>query len=122
MKSMVRDGPAGEWGASWRATQSIAPTEKPEVTSPPTQGWASYFASSILGTGERPYHDGDELEPEAVDGVRTDPAGGVGVGVDFGGGENGWKDVRVETVECEIPIKVWPGNTAFKASDVVFTV
>lgn len=31
-------------------------------------------------------------------------------------------DVRLETVECEVPVRVWPGNTAFKAADVVFDV
>ncbi len=122
MKSMVRDGMAGEWGASWWATQSIAPLEKPAPTAPQNQGWASYIASSLLGSAERPYHDGDEAEPDTVDGIKADPGGGVGVGVDFGGGDEGWKAVKVETVECEVPIKVWPGNTAFKASDVVFTV
>ena len=37
-------------------------------------------------------------------------------------GEEDWKEVRVEMVECEVPIKVWPGNTAFKATEVVFEV
>jgi hypothetical protein len=39
-----------------------------------------------------------------------------------GGGEEGWTAVKVETVECEVPIRVWPGNTAFKAMEVVFDV
>lgn len=46
----------------------------------------------------------------------------MGVGVNFGGGDEGWKDVRLETVECEVLIKVWPGNTTFKATDIVFDV
>ncbi|KAK0434585.1 Rgp1-domain-containing protein [Armillaria borealis] len=124
MKSLVRDGPEGEWGASWWATKSIAPMEKPvvPVRPPQPQGWAAYLAASILGTGESEYHDGDEEEVEVIDGIKADPGGGVGVGVDFGGGREGWKAVKVETVECEVPVKVWPGNTAFKALDVVFTV
>lgn len=36
--------------------------------------------------------------------------------------EEDWKEVKVEMVECEVPIKVWPGNTAFKATEVVFEV
>ncbi|TDL22371.1 Rgp1-domain-containing protein [Rickenella mellea] len=40
--------------------------------------------------------------------------------VDFGGGEEGWEDVKVETVECEVPISVWPGNTAYCPLEVVF--
>ena len=49
-------------------------------------------------------------------------AGGVGQGVNFGSGEEGWTEVKVETVECEVPVRVWPGNTAFRAADVVFDV
>ena len=124
MKNMVRDGPAGEWGASWCPTQSIAPMERPTASdrSTQSQGWASYLASSILGSGEIRYPEGGVGEEDVVDGIKADPVGGVGVGVDFGGGKDGWRTVRVETVECEVPIKVWPGNTAFKATDVVFGV
>jgi RAB6A-GEF complex partner protein 2 len=80
---------------------------------------SSTFASSnpsITGLGAVP------TEPEVYDGVKTDFAGGVGVGVDFEGGKVGWTEVRVETVECEVPLRVWPGNTAFRALDVVFDV
>lgn len=33
-----------------------------------------------------------------------------------------WRSVPVETVEVEVPIQVWPGNTKFKSVDVVFDV
>ncbi|RDB27414.1 hypothetical protein Hypma_004304 [Hypsizygus marmoreus] len=135
IKHLVRDGPRGEWGSAWRAPSGIAPLEKPvksqapvPQTPPPStpKSWVAFFASSFLGTGEREYHDGDEQETEdeegVYDGVKPDMAGGVGVGVNFGGGEEGWKDVKLETVECEVPIKLWPGNTAFKAADIVFDV
>lgn len=133
LKSLVRDGPRGEWGSSWKATSSIAPLVKPssesELPQSPTssRSWASMIASSLLGSDERRYHDGDEVddddEEEGVyDGIKADPDGGVGTGVNFGGGEIGWKDVKIETVECEVPIKVWPGNTVFKPVDVVFEV
>lgn len=133
MKNLVRDGPRGEWGSSWRAPSSVAPLENPPAQSPATpqppqsQSWASFFTSSWLGpSSEREYHDGDEDtvddEDGVYDGIKADKAGGVGIGVNFGGGEEGWKNVRLETVECEVPIKVWPGNTAFKAIDVVFDV
>lgn len=65
---------------------------------------------------------GDGMEGEGYDGIIPDLAGGVGVGVDYAGGEDGWRDVKLETVECEVPVKVYPGNTAFKALDVVFDV
>lgn len=42
--------------------------------------------------------------------------------VDIGGGESGWGELRVETVECEVPVSVWPGNTAFRPVEVVFDV
>ncbi|KAF8972454.1 Rgp1-domain-containing protein [Flammula alnicola] len=143
-KSLVRDGPRGEWGSSWRATPSNAPMEKPNVkaeaarqqqqsslSSPRT--WSRFLVSSILygnlGEGtEREYHDGDIMEDEdgdgegGYDGIIPDLAGGVGTGVDYAGGEEGWRDVKLETVECEVPVKVFPGNTAFKALDVVFDV
>jgi RAB6A-GEF complex partner protein 2 len=150
VKQMVRDGPRGEWGSSWRAPSGIAPMEKPEKVRPvqlslqekkqnARQSWAAFFTSSIIGaSSERAFHDGDEgIDDEGngdddgdgegeddgvYDGIKPDRAGGVGVGVNFGGGEEGWRDVKLETVECEVPIKLWPGNTAFKAVDVVFDV
>ena len=154
-KALIRDGPRGEWGSSWRATPTNAPMEKPnlkaetsarqqqqQLFSPRT--WSKFLVSSILygnaGEGtEREYHDGDTLGmgddddggggglggsgvDDGYDGIVPDMAGGVGVGVDYAGGEEGWKDVRLETVECEVPVKVFPGNTAFRAVDVVFDV
>ena len=120
-----------------------------QTTSP--RSWSQFFVSSILYGGandqtEREYHDGDVLGSddghgdgpgddgglgrlvrggvvgEEYDGIIPDLAGGVGVGVDYAGGEEGWRDVKLETVECEVPVKVFPGNTAFKALDVVFDV
>jgi RAB6A-GEF complex partner protein 2 len=115
MKHLVRDGPKGEWGSSWKATRGIAPMERP-VQEPGTripaasQSWTSFFATAFLGVEEADNTEGAETE------------GQMGIETDYGGGEDGWVDVRVETVECEVPIKVWPGNTAFKAMDVVFDV
>lgn len=130
MKNLARDGPRGEWGSSWRAPSWIAPMEKPQTIQVQTpaapRSWAAFFAAPFLGSSERGYHDGDEeddIEDDGVyDGIKADRGGGVGAGVNFSGGEEGWKEVRLETVECEVPIKVWPGNTAFKAVDVVFDV
>ena len=58
-------------------------------------------------------HDGDVLT--------DDEDGGE---VDLGAGEEdeGWREIAVETVECEVPVMVWPGNTAFRPEDVVFDV
>jgi hypothetical protein len=114
MKSLVRDGWRGEWGSSWKAGGSIAPMERALEQTPypspngSTQSknlsWSAFFVSSFLGS--------DEKEAEA----------GRSVGGDHDGGEDGWREADVETVECEVPIRVWPGNTAFKAMEVVFEV
>ena len=152
-KSLVREGPRGEWGSSWGATAGISPMEKPDLkavaaaqrqqqqqqrqfqmTSP--RAWSQYIVTSILygntdPASEREYHDGDAISDDEedgqegeyeYDGIIPDLGGGVGVGVDYGNGEEGWRDVKVEMVECEVPVRVFPGNTAFKALDVVFDV
>jgi hypothetical protein len=103
--------------------------------------WSQYLVSSFLWRSI----EGDEIASEVdtlesvrsidkasdisrgsssfeYDGIVPDMAGGVGTGVDYLGGEEGWREVRLETVECEVPIKVFPGNTAFRALDVVFDV
>lgn len=110
LKTLVPDGPSGEWGISWRGAPLISPLEQindATIVGAPNglRSWASYLASPFTGAGTERYHDGDELDEE-----------------DEREGEEEWSTVKVETVECEVPIKVWPGNTAFKASDVVFNV
>lgn len=107
LKQLAQDGPAGEWGTPYKAYPSIAPKERPQKDEQLGQSssiWAQLFMTSFLGTGERNYHDGDEEDE------------------DESNAEDEWKEVKVETVECEVPINVWPGNTAFKAMDVVFGV
>lgn len=138
-KHLIRDGPRGEWGSAWRPTRGIAPLQNidrrkaaiaarqapPQATPQTPRGWAAYFISSVLTPGEREYHDGDE-EPDDEDDYDEFDAYGHGVAVDesgevdIGGGEKGWEELRVETVECEVPIRVWPGNTAFKPLEVTF--
>ncbi|KJA20825.1 hypothetical protein HYPSUDRAFT_68151 [Hypholoma sublateritium FD-334 SS-4] len=147
-KSLVRDGPRGEWGSSWRATPGHAPLVKPDLRaeaaiarqqqqkqqslgSPRT--WSRFIMSSLIygnvsEATEREYHDGDIMDSddegysEGYDGIIPDLGGGVGRGVDYAGGDEGWRDVKAETVECEVPVRIFPGNTAFKALDVVFDV
>ncbi|KAI1789190.1 Rgp1-domain-containing protein [Ganoderma leucocontextum] len=128
-RHLVRDGRRGQWGSSWKAAQTIAPLERPAPpsssgpTTPNVNGepapapastalsWVSYLASSLLGPSNTGYHDGDE-DLEDADGEDGDDVGP----------EEAWRDVKVEMVECEVPVKVWPGNTAFKATEVVFDV
>ncbi|KAI0935775.1 hypothetical protein AcV5_004100 [Taiwanofungus camphoratus] len=124
LRHLVKDGPKGEWGASWKAARSIAPMERPDLraqsdpgdgeqipASPGTaRSWLSFFAAPLMGPATG-YHDGDEDAEDSDDG---------GTGAE--GSEEDWRDVKAEMVECEVPIKVWPGNTAFKATEVVFDV
>ncbi|KIL62218.1 hypothetical protein M378DRAFT_129177 [Amanita muscaria Koide BX008] len=122
IKGMVRDGPRGEWGSSWRASESVAPLQKMDhqeariKDSSSGRGWAWYLASTILGvpsTEEETLSDSDEY-----DGIKADLGGGVGRGVRYGGGESGWKAMATEVVECTVPVSVWAGNTAFKAVNI----
>ncbi|KAI0809293.1 Rgp1-domain-containing protein [Irpex lacteus] len=119
LKNLIVEGPRGEWGTTWTAARTIAPSERPSPTlsngdlSPntprPTQSWTSFLTSTFLGSTEPVdrYHDGDEdIDEEERERDQ----------------EEDWKEVKVEMVECEVPIKVWPGNTAFKATEVVFEV
>ena len=144
VKQLVRDGPRGEWGSSWVPTRGIAPLEHPEAGPVPAEApgagakarvggegraaagktsWAAFFASAFLGPSEGGFHDGDEGSDGGGDAEGDGDGDGVGDGeVDLGAGEEGWRAVRVETVECEVPVKVWPGNTAFRAMEVVFDV
>ncbi|KAL4244581.1 Reduced growth phenotype protein 1 [Abortiporus biennis] len=128
LRNMVRDGPGGEWGSSWKASSSIAPMERrdpkatqiePEQVQSPSSaiGWVSYFANALIGSTENGYHDGDEeIEEDATPTATPDEE------LAMWGTEEEWRDVKVEMVECEVPIKVWPGNTAFKATEVIFDV
>ncbi|KAJ6495574.1 Rgp1-domain-containing protein [Mycena vitilis] len=140
-------GGRGAWGSAWRAPDRLGVLER--VPPPPPQspqhptspeksaGWGAFLAASFLGGTERGYHDGDDLDEDDLaqesanareeevygyDGVKSDLAGGVGVGVRYGGRDEGWSEVKVEMVECVVPVRVWAGNTAFRAGDVVFDV
>jgi len=129
LKSMVKDGARGEWGTSWKAAGTISPMERmdpkasphtrphqePPIQSPNSaKSWMSYFASALIGATEHGYHDGDEdIESDSLPEDEE---------LDMWGNDEEWSGVKVEMVECEVPIKVWPGNTAFKATEVVFDV
>jgi RAB6A-GEF complex partner protein 2 len=109
MRQLACDGPPGEWGSAWRAPSSLAPRARPtpearakENAQVRTQSWGAW-AASFLGAPEE-----ETMEGADADGI--------------GGGEEEWRDVLVERVECEVPVRVWPANTAFKAAEVVFDV
>ena len=128
VRGLVREGARGQWGSTWVATDSLAPLERPskkaaelllppgspkaQAPAPQTRSWMSLLTSALLGMSEGGFHDGDE-------GPTDEDADGE---VDLGAGEEGWREVAVETVECEVPVTVWPGNTAFRPENVVFDV
>lgn len=100
------------------------------------KGWASYF-SNLLIPREREYHDGDEASSDSdsnsdfnVDEARGGDEdeetrtirGPYDPGVDLGCGTRGWAELRTETVECAVPVRVLPGNTAFRPMEVVFDI
>ncbi|KAH9964582.1 Rgp1-domain-containing protein [Russula dissimulans] len=146
VRGLAREGHRGQWGSAWIGGDSLAPRERPPpprvadpplepsspslspslsssqlptaqrqtATSPQTRSWAALFASTFLGMSEGGFHDGDE--------AATDDDADANGEVDLGGGEEGWRELAVETVECEVPVTVWPGNTAFRPEDVVFDV
>lgn len=143
-RTLNRDGPRGDWGSSWVATPGFAPLEKLDDNSTPhkhqissPKSWSYSFVSSLFGRSSEidtmetgPDDDGSALLEKLrtstnsveYDGIIPDPAGGVGEGVNYLWDEDGWREIKLETVECEVPIKVFPSNTAFKALDVVFDV
>ena len=94
MRSMVRDGPKGEWGTSWRAGDSLAPLRliENESKSAGGGGWTSMF----LG-GSSAAEEGNE---------------------DVGRGH--WREVELHTVECEVDVVVFPGATAFRPVESTF--
>jgi hypothetical protein len=36
------------------------------------------------------------------------------------GKESEWQEIGLEVIECVVPIKVWPGNTAFRPNEIEF--
>jgi RAB6A-GEF complex partner protein 2 len=135
VRGMVREGPRGHWGSTWIPTDSLAPLERerpppapaekpassPLPTSPAqTRSWASLLASAFLGVSDGEGEGGEGGDEALTDEDDADEGGGE---VDFGAGEEEeWREIAVETVECEVPVMVWPGNTAFRPEDVVFDV
>lgn len=149
VKGLVREGPRGEWGSSWVPTrnagglQRMLPPPGPgkeagEAAGGKPQGharsktWGEFFSNAFLGPTENAYHDGDDADldsesnedgDESFDSDEEERRAGRGKEVDLGGGKDVlWSEIGVEMVECEVPVKVWPGNTAFRAMDVVFDV
>jgi hypothetical protein len=87
----MRDGLGNEWGEAWRAVGELAPLGPitDSNSSAGTEGWGAFFGR---WTGEE---DAGEGETEA---------------------EEKWMKLKLETLECELPINVFPGSTAYQPS------
>lgn len=63
----------------------------------------------------------EEEEHEDANGVvgrsSANDVRGAGLGR---GSRSQWKPLEVHTVECEVPVSVWPGATAFRPRESVF--
>lgn len=111
VKAMMRDGSPGEWGRGWRAREELVPMERrvplmssPATPTPPSSRlgvWTAMMNPFLTGS----YHDADEGEDS-----------------DSESESSGWAEMGIETIECVVPVRVYPGNTAFRALEVVFEV
>ncbi|KAF8741646.1 Rgp1 protein, partial [Rhizoctonia solani] len=83
------DGPGNDWGEAWKASGDPAPLGPIDPKAPPatTEGWGSFFRG-WTGDEEPANQESDE----------------------------GWARLRPETIECELPIAVFPGSTAYQPS------
>ena len=107
VRGLVRDGPAGEWGMSWRASESLAPMERvrpPPLNPQPLKTSSSWTAAIFNAFASATYHDADEEDDDDEE------------------DDGEWAEMRAETVECLVPIRIFAGNTAFRAMEVMFEV
>ncbi|KZS90366.1 Rgp1-domain-containing protein [Sistotremastrum niveocremeum HHB9708] len=151
IRMLDRDGKEGLWGSSYTACTEITPLERiskdAQSNGVEAQGWISYLTSPFLGSGsqETRYHDGDvdtsssppqSPRPSSTSEEEEDAASsrswvrqkwkGKGkegeLESDGLGSPKDWRRMKTEMVECEVGLQVWPGNTAFRATEVTFEV
>lgn len=98
MRNVQPDGQPGEWGVSFRAGDTLAPFTRVVASSTVVEQpatWSSMLSSPFTGSTPRP-----ESQDEEDEGI--------------------WREVRLDMVECEVPIKVWPGATLFRPVESFF--
>lgn len=140
IQGLRRIGERGEWGSVYEPLPGLLCRRPPMPPVPPPSvrtstdsvnsggggGWTGWLTSALFTSSERTYHDGDldedegerqEKATESTDGGEREDDEDSEVDDD-----DGWEEMRTEVVECEVPVRVWPGNTAFRAMDVVFDV
>ncbi|GJJ07832.1 hypothetical protein Clacol_002037 [Clathrus columnatus] len=126
-----------EWGKSWKTVapmERIVPTKHTTIpsrtdaaptglgfTSTASKGlsaWVGILNAIAAGT----YHDADE---ESEDDVSEGKDGGRKSDHprdEDAEEEEEWVQMNAETVECLIPLLVYPGNTAYRPVEVIFEV
>ena len=97
----------GDGGVEWRIRLAFL------VTSPSRHGERGGEARSVLVSA----NEGDNRFYEATPSLAP-----IEVGVGGAGREMTEEEMGTETVECEIPIKVLPGNTALKVRPSVYII
>ncbi|KIJ45183.1 hypothetical protein M422DRAFT_67326 [Sphaerobolus stellatus SS14] len=114
VRTMEKDGSPGEWGRGFRAPEGLAPVERvpaQEVHLKATTGATStargWLSALFNGIAAGTYHDGDVEEDEEEEKKKEEAEDGTR-----------WAEMAVETVECLVPLRVYPGNTAFRAQEV----
>ncbi|KAG8905565.1 hypothetical protein FRB99_008670 [Tulasnella sp. 403] len=100
MRHLIRDGAGGEWGTSWKATPSLAP-----LTRTRTSGVATSRPPSSPVTAP----SGWSFFSRSVDHATEKDI-------------EGWHECPTETIECEVGITVWPGNTLYRPATLDFEV
>lgn len=90
-RHVVRDGLGNEWGEAWRAGElaPVGPASSKSAVASGGGGWGSFF---VGWTGEDESIEGEEKQDE----------------------EEKWVKLNLETLECELPITVFPGSTAYQ--------
>jgi hypothetical protein len=88
VRYVVRDA-GNDWGVAWRAVSELAPLgpADPRAANSGGEGWGSFFGR---WTGDE--EGGQEKQEEE------------------------WVKLKPETIECELPITVFPGSTAYQPS------
>lgn len=90
-RHVVRDGLGNEWGEAWRAGElaPVGPVSSSSAVASGGGGWSAFFGG---WTGEEEPTEGGVKEDE----------------------EDKWVKLKLETLECELPITVFPGSTAYQ--------
>ncbi|KZT58546.1 Rgp1-domain-containing protein [Calocera cornea HHB12733] len=95
-RHLVRDGYEDDWGVAWRASLTLAPLVSKTSPSP-----SSVPSTPVPGGWNMPKQPASDDAVHAVD-------------------DQDWGEAKTETVECEIPLAIWPGNTLFRPMETSF--